>query len=102
MRLSHGFGAILCQLDDQDQSFHPVYYANWKTSQAESKYSSYELEVLAIIRALNKFRVYLLGIPFKIITDCRAFTLTMNKKGCMYTRCEMGVVTRRIRLYYRT
>jgi len=56
----HGFGAILCQRDDVDQLFHPVHYANWKTSDAESKYSSYELEVLAIIRALNKFRVYLL------------------------------------------
>lgn len=41
---------------------------------------SYELEVLAIVKALVKFRVYLLGIPFKIITDCRAFALTMHKR----------------------
>ncbi|KAG5327796.1 POL3 protein, partial [Pseudoatta argentina] len=77
---SYGFGAILCQRDDQDRLFHPVCYARWKTSEAESRYSSYELEVLAVIRALNKFRVYLLGIPFKIVTDCNAFVFTMSKK----------------------
>jgi len=76
-----GFGAILLQRDADDQKFHPVYYASWKTTEAESKYCSYELEVLAIIKSLQKFRVYLLGIPFKIITDCRAFSLTMNKKN---------------------
>jgi len=32
------------------------------------------------MKALTKFRVYLLGISFKIITDCRAFAATMNKK----------------------
>jgi len=43
--------------------------------------SIYELEVLAIIiiKALVKF-LYLLRINFKIITDCRAFALTMNKR----------------------
>lgn len=75
-----GFGAILLQRNADDQRFHPVYYASWKTTDAESKYCSYELEVLAIIKSLRKFRVYLLGIPFKIVTDCRAFSLTMNKR----------------------
>ncbi|GFV56950.1 retrovirus-related Pol polyprotein from transposon 17.6 [Trichonephila clavipes] len=51
-----------------------------KTNTAEEKYDSYELEVLAIINALKKFRVYLLGQPFKIVTDCSAFQKTMQKK----------------------
>jgi len=76
----HGYGAILLQRNDKDGMFHPVYYASGKTTTAESKYSSYELEVLAIIKALRKFRVYLLGISFKIITDCQAFSLTISKK----------------------
>jgi len=50
------------------------------SADAESKYFSYELEVLAIIKSLKKFRVFLLGIPFKIITDCQAFTMTMKKR----------------------
>lgn len=79
-----GFGAILMQRDPDDQRFHLVYYASWKTTDVEARYSSYELEVLAIIKSLRKFRVYLLGIPFKIITDCRAFSVTMNKRDlCM-------------------
>ena len=74
------YGAILLQRDSEDNVFHPVYYSSGKTSPAEEKYISYELEVLAIVKALKKFRVYLLGIPFKIVTDCRAFALTMRKK----------------------
>ncbi|XP_076638793.1 uncharacterized protein LOC143350658 [Colletes latitarsis] len=75
-----GFGSILLQRDSVDGALHPVYYASGKTSTAEANYTSYELECLAIIKSLRKFRVYLLGIPFKIVTDCRAFALTMRKK----------------------
>lgn len=73
------YGAILLQRNSVDQHFHPIYYSG-KTTPAETKYSSYELEVLAITRALQKFRVYLLGISFIIITDCSAFTLTVSNK----------------------
>lgn len=77
---SFGCGAIIMQRDNKDNAFHPTYYASWKNSTSEGKYTSYELEVLAIIKALRKFRVYLLGISFKIITDCQAFALTMRKR----------------------
>lgn len=75
----HRYGAILLQRSSDDGAMHPIYYAS-KTTPAEEKYTSYELEVLAIVKSLKKFRVYLLGIAFKIVTDCRAFTLTMSKK----------------------
>jgi len=51
-----------------------------KTNQCEEKYHSYELEVLAVIGALMKWRVYVLGLKFKIVTDCNAFLMTMKKK----------------------
>jgi len=51
-----------------------------KTSPFEEKCDSYELEVLAIIGALVKWRKYVLGIKFTIVTDCNAFKMTMNKK----------------------
>ncbi|EFN72599.1 Retrotransposable element Tf2 155 kDa protein type 3, partial [Camponotus floridanus] len=73
------FGAKLLQKDSTDQMLHPVYYAS-KTTPAEEKYSSYELKVLAIVKALKRFHAYLLGIKFKIITDCRAFAQTMTKR----------------------
>ncbi|GFY37792.1 enzymatic polyprotein [Trichonephila inaurata madagascariensis] len=74
-----GYGAILLQ-EAEDGKLHPVYYMSKKTNTAEEKYDSYELEVLAIINALKKFRVYLLGQHFKIVTDCSAFQKTMHKK----------------------
>lgn len=77
---SHGYGAILLQRSTDDNAMHPVYYASGKTTPTEQKYISYELEVLAIVKVLKKFRVYLLHMPFKIVTDCRAFTLTMAKR----------------------
>jgi len=60
---------------------HPIQYLSRKTKPAEEKYHSYEPEVLAIAEALKKWRVFLLGIKFKIITDCNAFPLTMKKRG---------------------
>ncbi|UYV74576.1 hypothetical protein LAZ67_12000184 [Cordylochernes scorpioides] len=63
------------------KKMHPVHYMSKKTNEAQQqKYSSYELEVLAVVKAVKKFRVYLLGIKFKILTDCSAFTMTLKKK----------------------
>ncbi|GFW77804.1 hypothetical protein TNCV_3403801 [Trichonephila clavipes] len=74
-----GYGAILLQ-EAEDGKLHPVYYMSKKTNTAEEKYDSYELEVLAIINALKKLRVYLLEQHFKIVTYCSAFQKTMQKK----------------------
>lgn len=76
-----GFRAVLLQANDSDDSrLHPICYMSKKTSEAQQKFHSYELEVLTIVEALNKFRVYLLGLKFKIVTDCAAFTKTLEKR----------------------
>ncbi|XP_076660118.1 uncharacterized protein LOC143363405 [Halictus rubicundus] len=75
-----GYGAILLQKTDEDSKFHPVHYYSKKTTDAEKKLHSYELEVLAIINAVKKLRIYLFGIRFKIVTDCEAFKKTLTKK----------------------
>ena len=75
-----GYGAVLLQRSDEDDLLHPVYFMSKKTKKEERNYTSYELEALAIVEALRKLRVYLLGIQFKIITDCAAFQRTMSKK----------------------
>ncbi|GFW02873.1 transposon Tf2-6 polyprotein [Trichonephila clavipes] len=51
-----------------------------KTSDHERKYTSFELEVLAVVEALKKFRIYVLGTSFKIISDCDALVKTLSKK----------------------
>ncbi|GBN76984.1 Retrovirus-related Pol polyprotein from transposon 297 [Araneus ventricosus] len=50
-----GYGAILMQKSPDDKNFHPTYYMNKKTTDAEKKYSSYELEALLVIEAVKKF-----------------------------------------------
>lgn len=74
-----GFGAILLQRKS-DRKLHPVFYFSKRTTDVESRYHSYELETLSIIYALRRFRTYLLGFKFKIITDCQALSLTLKKK----------------------
>lgn len=75
-----GYGAVLLQKDPEDRLFHPVMFMSKKTNQHERNYSSFELEVLAVIEAIKKFRVYLMGLDFKIVSDCSAFRMTMEKK----------------------
>lgn len=75
---SLGYGAILLQR--HNNSKRVVAYFSRRTTLTESKYSSYDLETLAIYNALKQFRVYLLGIKFTIFTDCNAIKSTVNKK----------------------
>lgn len=67
-------------MQKKDGKFHPVAYFSAQTTDSESRYHSFELETLAIIRALEHFRVYLQGIYFVIVTDCASLTLTLQKK----------------------
>ena len=60
-------GAVLSQVWDDGE--HPVSYKSRKMNAAEMNYPTHERELLAIIRALRVCRHYLLGKPFKIVTD---------------------------------
>lgn len=76
---THGFGAVLLQRQT-DKQMHPIFYFSKRTTEAENKYHSFELETLAIIYALRRFRIYLERISFNIVTDCSAVTQTLEKK----------------------
>ncbi|XP_037931255.1 uncharacterized protein LOC119666053 [Teleopsis dalmanni] len=73
-----GYGAVLLQKHG-NKNYHPVFYLSYKTKAAEKNYCSYDLEVLAIVIALKKLRIYLLGMSFEIFTDYKAFQQTMDK-----------------------
>ncbi|GFW38561.1 transposon Tf2-9 polyprotein [Trichonephila clavipes] len=75
-----GLGAVLLQKSIHDNQFHPVFYMSKKTSDHKRKYTSFELEVLVVVEALKKFRIYVLDTSFKIITDCDALVKTLSKK----------------------
>lgn len=74
-----GFGAAIMQKQN-DGKFHPVAYFSKCTSAAEANYHSFELETLAIVYALKRFRMFLQGIPFTMVTDCNSLMLTLSKK----------------------
>lgn len=75
----HGFGAVLLQ-QQSDKKIYPVFYFSRHTSKTETKCHSFELETLTIVDALRRFRIYLQGISFIIVSDCSAVTQTLEKR----------------------
>jgi hypothetical protein len=59
-------GAVLLQKKD-DRKKHPIAYYSKTLSTAERNYDIYDLELLAIVNALDHWRQYLAGSPHKII-----------------------------------
>lgn len=74
-----GIGGILLQKQTEG-SFKPVQYFSRATTAAEQNYHSYELETLAVVNSLQKFKVYLIGKQFKVVTDCNALRTTLTKR----------------------
>lgn len=75
----HGVGGVLMQ-KQADTTFRPIAYYSRQTSPEESHYSSYELETLAVIASLTKFRAYVLGLNFTVVTDCNSLRATFLKR----------------------
>ena len=59
----YALGAVLLQ------NGHPVAFESRKMTPAECNYHPGEQELLAIVYALQKFRVYVLGVHFTLVTD---------------------------------
>ena len=63
-----GFGVVLEQ-ENEGGIRHPIAYASRPTNSAEMKYAPTELEVAALVFALEHFGVYLLGNRVTVYTD---------------------------------
>ena len=64
-------GGVLAQLDDQGRE-RPLSYRSKKLNSAEQNYAVYELEALGVIYSVRKFRHYIEGTTFLLITDHNA------------------------------
>ncbi|XP_018368249.1 PREDICTED: uncharacterized protein K02A2.6-like [Trachymyrmex cornetzi] len=73
----YGFGAVLLQRQGND-AMHPVFYFR-RITEVEAKYHSFELETLAIVYTFRRFRIYLQGTQFVVVSDCNAVTQTLEK-----------------------
>jgi len=73
-----GIGAMLLQ-KQKNGTWTVIAYFSQSTNQAESHYHSFELEMLAIVRAVERFHLYLYGLFFTVVTDCNALVYAVTK-----------------------
>ena len=71
-----GLGAVLQQ--EENNVWKPIRFALRFLTDLETKYSINELELLAIVWAVEYFRSYLYGVPFKIISDHKAIAIVLK------------------------
>lgn len=67
-----GLGAVLFQ--KLNGSEHPIAFASRTLTTAERKYSATERELLGVIFGIEKYRGYIEGTKFTVITDCSSLT----------------------------
>lgn len=74
-----GIGAVLCQIDAEGFE-RPIYFYSRKLNKSQKNYSVTELECLAAVYAIKKFRPYLEMQPFTVITDHSSLKWLMCQK----------------------
>lgn len=72
-----GLAEILVQISECRENV--IAYFSKHTTIDQQKYHSFELEALAIVVCVRKFRQYLLGRSFTIVTDCVAVKNAFSK-----------------------
>ncbi|KAH8421132.1 hypothetical protein KR222_010583, partial [Zaprionus bogoriensis] len=74
-----GLGCVLAQLDETGFEA-PIAFMSEKLSKAQRNYSVTELECLAVIKGIKKFRAYIEGQDFQVITDHASLQWLMRQK----------------------
>ena len=57
----------------------PVLYASRSLKRAKRQYSVTDLIALAVVWAVKTFRLYIMGIRFKVVTDHNALKALIHK-----------------------
>ena len=78
-----GTGAVLQQL--VDNAWKPVAFFSRKLSKSESKYNAYDRELLAIFRTVKRFRYFVEGRSFHVLTDHKSLTTAFLRNKDRYS-----------------
>lgn len=81
-----GLGAVLAQKDSSTNKERVVQYASRTLNKAEESYSTTEKEALALVWAVTKFRCYVEGVAFSVITDHNPLQYLKTVKADKYGR----------------
>ena len=72
-----GVGAVL-QQSQANGEWKPICFASRFSTDFEAKYSITELELLAIVSAVEHFRNYVYGVQSKIVSDHKALASVLK------------------------
>ncbi|XP_058827498.1 uncharacterized protein K02A2.6-like [Topomyia yanbarensis] len=81
-----GLGAVLIQFKTNNPRV--ISFASKSLSETEMKYPPIEKEALAIVWAVERFRIYLIGITFELETDHRPLETVFTKTSRPTLRIE--------------
>ena len=76
-------GAVLQQ--HIKDTWHPIAFFSKKMTPAETRYSTFDRELLAVYQAIKHFRHFLEGRPFHVLTDHKPLTFALNTRSDRYS-----------------
>ena len=81
-----GLGVVLVQ--KQNNEYKVICYARRSLTAIERKYSQTEREALGLVRACERFHMYLIGHDFELLTDHRPLPFIFSPKSKPCARVE--------------
>jgi transposase InsO family protein len=78
---NYAVGAYLSQTDPETKKERPIMFLSKALDPAQSKYSTTEKELLAVVYALDRFRPYVYGRKFRCVTDHRSLLWLCGKRN---------------------
>jgi hypothetical protein len=96
-----GIGSLLAQLDD-DGTERPIGYASRKLIERETRMSTVERELLAVVWSLNHFQQYTYGTKVHVYTDhnCLKWLQTMANHNPRLTRWALAIQRYNLQIHF--
>lgn len=86
-----GLGAVLLQENLHGRT-KVIAFASKALTEIEKKYFQTEKEALALVWSVEKFKLYLQGTKFTLLTDCKALQYLFNSRSKPCARIERWVL----------